>query len=492
MFSLQNLLQKESPGRLAVGLVALLALLHLLVIGRFALSVDEAHYALYGLMPDWSYFDHPPMVGWLQAVIVPLASGEFFLRLWPLLLSIVASFLLYRLTRELFPEAPAWYGLVSVTLLQSAIIFQLISMALVPDGPLLVFGLAGSLFLYRAINHNRWRDWLLLGLMFGLAGLSKYTAITLVVTALVYIALERRWTLLAGPRPWVAMLLAVLVITPVLYWNATHDWLSFKYQLGHGAPDRSWDWLRFARAQLAQVFAYAPGIFIFGIAALWTGLRSRAEPGVRFSIALALPILLLFGWGSGFEMTLPHWTVLAWAGLAPLTAWWLAPRWSRRWVRVTAYFTGGYSVVLILLLHSQLFSPWLPFEEHRHPLGDLYGWEEATEHALELSYSMSQALDEVPPLMVGNWSLASRVAWYARPTPVLVADNRFDQFDLWYGAPKPGSEGLLIVPDNYHGRPKVSGEAHFRLCTQLDTLVVRQGPTPVHTFYYYRCQGYHD
>ena len=39
---------------------------HLLLAFAFHLSPDETHYALYAVNIDWSYFDHPPMAGWLQ------------------------------------------------------------------------------------------------------------------------------------------------------------------------------------------------------------------------------------------------------------------------------------------------------------------------------------------------------------------------------------------------------------------------------------------
>jgi len=60
------------PGKEHLPLVALLtgfAILRLLVIPTFGLGVDEAHYVLYGRFLDLSYFDHPPLVGWVQAAL---------------------------------------------------------------------------------------------------------------------------------------------------------------------------------------------------------------------------------------------------------------------------------------------------------------------------------------------------------------------------------------------------------------------------------------
>ena len=43
-----------------------LVLVHLVWGAVMGLSVDEAHYLLYAAHPDWSYFDHPPLVGWVH------------------------------------------------------------------------------------------------------------------------------------------------------------------------------------------------------------------------------------------------------------------------------------------------------------------------------------------------------------------------------------------------------------------------------------------
>ena len=53
----------RAPARAAAILVLALLLAQLCLAGRVGLTTDEAHYALYGLHLDWSYFDHPPLVG---------------------------------------------------------------------------------------------------------------------------------------------------------------------------------------------------------------------------------------------------------------------------------------------------------------------------------------------------------------------------------------------------------------------------------------------
>ncbi len=479
--------QAERALQATWALVAGITLLHLLVAPGIGLSVDEAHYALYGLHLDWSYFDHPPMVGWLQALILPFSQTDFALRLIPITLSAAASLVLYQLARELFPDQSPWLGFVAVVLLQGGIIIQLLALAMVPDGPLLLFGLLAIRYLRRALNHNGLRDWLLSGLFLGLAGLSKYTAITLAVGALLALVAGKQWRRLLSPGLWLAVGTGVLLILPVLWWNHIHDWISFNYQLQHGTKGSHWSVGRFLLSQAGQLLAYTPALYLFGWVALIQGLREYRHPGVRDTLCFALPVLLLFGWNGGFYATLPHWTALGWAIAAPLTARWMLQRWQQRPVRITVWLSAIYSGLLILVVYSQLLVPWIPFQPNNHPLRDLYGWEQAAQRAEQLRRQMPDSASNPAQIFVENWTYASRIAWYARPTPVQVLDQRFDQFDLWFGSPQKGTRGILVTPSYYRGKP---GSRFFVRCTELEPLPVLLNGKPAVTFRYFSCEDY--
>ena len=58
-------------------------ILRAFVAGFIELGNDEVYYWTYAKFPDWSHFDHPPMVGWvIQLFTLNLRfDHEFFLRL---------------------------------------------------------------------------------------------------------------------------------------------------------------------------------------------------------------------------------------------------------------------------------------------------------------------------------------------------------------------------------------------------------------------------
>lgn len=459
-----------------------------MVAGQVELSGDEAHYALYGANLDWSYFDHPPLVGWLNAIVLYFSQSNFALRVLPILMFAGANLVIYRLAIDLFPESNPWIGFISVAILQSGVLFQITSLAMIPETPLLVFSLLAMLSFWKAIQNNSITQWMFVGLFFGLAGLSKYTAVTLVITALLFVHFSRQWKIIRMPGPWIAFLISFALILPVLYWNAVHDWISFKYQLGHGFHKPEWTAGRFFITQLAQFAVYSPGIYILGFWALISGFRQWHHPGIKLILAFTLPVFILFGWGGGYEESLPHWTSLAWAGLSPLTAHWLMINWKKPWVKTVAWLSGFYSLILILFIHSLLFYPWLSLPEDKNILRDVYGWRDAAEKASSLKKEMAKSPGDKPVTMVNNWSLASHLAWYSYPEPLIVSDTRVDQFDYWYGGPENIQRGIMVVPSYFKHKQNI--KTKFHQCEQIDSLAVKHhGHTQV-TYYFYECYRY--
>ena len=476
--------------RATAWLVAAVTLLHLLIAGRVGLGTDEAHYALYGLHLDWSYFDHPPMVGWLQALVLPFSQTDLALRLMPMALLAASSAVLYRLTRVAFPDESPWLGFVSVALLQSGFAFNAMGVLMLPEDPLLLFGLLAILTLHGAVEKPTLGRWSAFGLSMGLLGLSKYTAILLLPGVALYLTWEHRWRLLRAPGPWLAMVIAAILVSPVFIWNAQHQWISIAYQWHHGTAAPHWEAQRLLISQVVQLIAYGPGLYFAGYVAAIQGFRQPTDSGTRLLLSLSLPMLLFFAWNSGHVESLPHWTALGWAGLTPLAARFLWQRRHRRRCQIAAGGALAYSVVLILLVHSLLFTPWLRLADYHNPLAEVIGWNAAAKRAQTLLAQMEKTPGPTPVLFTGYWTEAARLAWYARPTPLVVTDRRIDQFDLWFGSPKNGQRGIYIVSHNSRHDPRTHGPNSFARCKRVDSLDIVVHRRILNTFYYYRCSGY--
>jgi 4-amino-4-deoxy-L-arabinose transferase-like glycosyltransferase len=145
------------------------------------LGNDEVYYWTYALYPDWSHFDHPPMVGffiWLTTLNLHFDS-ELFLRLSSVILGGVNICLVYRIGCKLKNCLTGLYATIFFT--GSVYCFVITGIFIMPDTPQLFFWLLSLMILIhvlpdRQLTARSRQLLLLLGLTIGLAMLSKYTS----------------------------------------------------------------------------------------------------------------------------------------------------------------------------------------------------------------------------------------------------------------------------------------------------------------------------
>ena len=475
--------------------LAALVLLHLVVGAALGLSVDEAHYLLYALHPALSYFDHPPLVGWLQWPLVNLGAPVWLLRLLPGLVWVATVLSAYRLALRLSAAnaapQPGAAGLWTLAVLALAPLLHVLGLGLLPDTLLMLWGILIMGQTWRLMQQDALQArgaWLLWGLLLGLAGLSKYTAI--------FLALASAWCLLAAhglrvlrvPWAWLGLLLALLLVAPVALWNAQHDWISFRYQASHGAGG-AWEALHLLRFALVQLLAFGPLL-------LW-GLRKSGRGGVlRAFFWIPLVVLALL---SGGGSSLPHWTAPAWVALSPFAGLALARyayahgdsrRQGRRarWLGVLVALQASACAALMGLMLSA-GAPFFPQSLRTtavgaNPFADLHGWDDAGARARALARAQGLA-----SVSVQNWTLASRLGWYAQPLAVHVLAPGTDQFSLWAGDLPVGADTLLVDWSHLSFELPLAPQG-FARCDVLDTLDVRHGSAPLARFRFYACRGW--
>jgi len=477
------------------------SLLHFSLGWVLGLSGDEAHYALYGAHPALSYYDHPPLVGWLQWPLVALDAPEGLLRLLPEALWVLTALFIHDTARRLHgllvPAAgtAAAAGLWAVAAYSLAPVLHVLGIGLLPDTLLMFFTAAilwQTLRLLDEVEAQRLPEWLLLGALLGLAGLSKYTAIFAAVPVLGCLLSTHGWRLLRRAGPWIALLLALVLVLPVFVWNAQHDWISFAYQLRHGAGSQ-WQAGQVAAFLVVQALLYP--LLVWGV----FGLRHQVLGGLELDRAqiwllafFALPFAVL-AYLSGGGSSLPHWTAPAWTALAPFAGLGLAALWAsgrRALIGTLAALQALFTVVLYVLM-LLAGPPWLGAAEPGstepetlNPFTDFYGWDEAGERAQQLARE-----HHITRLAVQNWTLASRLAWYARPLPVHVLAPGFDQFSLWTGALPTGSSAILMDWSQMAYQLPV-GEGLFERCEPAEGLAVQHAGRPVARFRFFLCHGW--
>ena len=493
-------MRHQSPSSWAVICVFIAAAVHLALGFSIEFSVDEAHYALYAQHLAWSYFDHPPLVGWIQWPLVALTSSEGVIRIIPELLWIISCYLVYRATvqvHHLIQGRNAGYltsalpsanlcGLFAVLVVIAAPMLHILAIGLLPDTLLAPLSLGLMLMALRWLSEDQFSlsDWILTGVLLGLAGLSKYTA-AFTAFALLFVFLsapKKSWITKTGF--WLAAITALLLIAPVLYWNWSNDWISFKYQLAHGGGGE-WLWRRLAGYVGIQILVFGP-LFICGCIVFLKDCLHGSKLSLLallgfFFIPFAIFTSLSGGGG------LPHWTSPAWFCLAPFAGVGLAKSWAtqhRKWIRILFFI----QIALCCIGFGYVLSGGISSAAVKsNPIADLYGWKVAGEKAAALANATN-----ANGIAVQNWTLGSRAAWYASPTPVFVLDQRQDQFDLWFGDLPDGANVLLVNWSGMSYPAPVGNKLAFEACEPLDSLEIMRFGRVLSKFDFSLCRNWQD
>ena len=391
---------------------------------RFALAaslglgIDEAYTVATSRNVDWSYFDHPPLAWWLSAASTKLLGSQSALtaRLPFIALSAATSALIYLLTSRLFDAKSGFYAALLMTLAPALGVTD--GTFVLPDGPLLVALALGALCLLPLLEREKGASglfWLAGGFCAGLAMLSKYHGIFLILGAGLFVLTSpkhRFW--LASPWPYLGACLALVMFMPVLIWNAHHDWASFQFQGGRALTSHFRPWMMLV-AVGGQALFLTPWIWGPVIASAVTALRTGPqEPRSWFLLCLAAGPILTF-------TLLPlingapglfHWSMPGYLMLVPLLGRAIARRLEHahrathiwlRWSMIATPALLGIVIALALLPWPGL--PWSKPGQSDDPLIETLEWSN-----LRMALGSSEDMNSKTYFIAGErWHEAGRI-----------------------------------------------------------------------------------
>jgi len=316
----------RSPEQIAVALIAASLILRTVLALTLGLSADESYgiSVAHDLLP--AYFDHAPLSYWIIHAFLPVLGDGRALRLPFVLMFAGTAWLLFLQTRQLFgARAGAW----AVLALSLSGFFTLASGWALPDGPLLLCLMAAAHTLSRGffpesyrVPPSPWRTWLTAGLWLGLAGLSKYHAVLVVVGLLVFVmSSPQRRRLLRHPAPWAGAALALAMLMPIVIWNAQHHWASFAFQSARALNDGSFPKTDQFLQNIGGQFLYVlPWVLVPMLIAIAGAVRGGPRAARSwFCLCLGLPAVLFFTVAALWAGRIfPHWEMPGWLLLFPL------------------------------------------------------------------------------------------------------------------------------------------------------------------------------
>ncbi|MDI6782888.1 MAG: glycosyltransferase family 39 protein, partial [bacterium] len=200
--------------------------------GWLNLSPEEAQYWNWSRHLDWSYYSKGPLLAYLIYLVTKLAGNTAFaVRLGAVVISFLLTYLTYFFARQMF--ASKRLGFFSAVIMNVIPLFSAGAVLMTTDIPLQLFWAVTVFCIYLAMARKKSWGWYLAGIAFGLGILSKYTMGILVPSLLIFFwfAKEQRiW--LKKKEPYLSLFIAVIVCSPVIYWNYAYDWISVRHVFG--------------------------------------------------------------------------------------------------------------------------------------------------------------------------------------------------------------------------------------------------------------------
>jgi hypothetical protein len=374
-----------------IALIAAMTAMRVIYACVIDLRTDEAYYWTWSKENVLSFLDHPPMIAWfIRFGTAIFGDTNFGVRFAGILAMLVTQLLLADIVRRVTRDVRAI--MLAVLLPEAALYYGLLMAKVSPDVALIPFAVAMLWSLVRLAESGNARWWLAAGLFAGLALLSKFTAVMLVPAVVAFMLApdwRRRW--LTSPEPWLAALIAVAVFSPVLVWNAEHDWASFRFQSVRAIATHELS-LRtvgeFLALQFGLVgFVLLPVVLSGVTLTAWRGYRSRDPVQILLSTCVLVPFCYFF-WKSLSLRIGDTWPMFLWPAGFAATAINLAmlPRENRSswmirstnaWANI-AVVTGIAYVVLVFLYYTII--PW-NFIGGIDPIGGEAGYQEIADHA---------------------------------------------------------------------------------------------------------------
>src|SRR6267378_2361616 len=402
------------------------------VADRYGWHRDELYYLASSRHLALGYVDYPPITPLLAKLDQAIFPGSLpALRLLTVLAGAAVIIVAALIARELGANRLAQLlaglaVLISPMYVGANILFQTVSF------DQLVWAVACLLFV-RLLRGSDRKEWLLLGLVFGIGLETKYTVIGLGIAILVgLLATQARWHL-ASPWPWLGFVIAMLFLVPNLTWQVWHNWDSVAYTVEHrGATDGP---IAYVLQQLLLAGPQLLPIIVMGVWWLWRDERLRAA-----AVTIIAVELFFFLAGGKAYYPAPIYPLAYAAGCV-----WFVEVVRQPWIRRVAV-AGAVALTLLLL---PIGLPILPAKvmadsgiwKARKDFADMVGWPDLVEQVTSVYERLPLSDRGSVMILASNYGEAGALDFYGHGLPTVVSAH----LTYYYWAPAHMSPSTVIV-----------------------------------------------
>ena len=402
------------------------------VADRYGWHRDELYYLASSRHLALGYVDYPPITPLLARADQAIFPGSLpALRLLTILAGACVIIVTALIARELGANrlAQVLAGLavlISPMYVGANILFQTVSF------DQLVWAVTCLLFV-RLLRGSDPKEWLLLGLVFGIGLETKYTVIGLGVAIVIGLLATNQRQLLASRWPWLGFGFALVLFVPNLAWQAGHHWDSLLYTIGHrGATDGP---IAYWVQQFLLMGPQLIPLIVGGAWWLW-----RREPFRAAAVTIVAVELFFFLVGGKAYYPAPIYALAYAAGCV-----WLVEAVRQPWIRRVAVAVAvAITVVLLpiglpILPAKTMADSWV--WKARKDFADMYGWPDLVEQVTTVYQQLPLGDRSAVVILASNYGEAGALDFYGHGLPPVVSPH----LTYYYWAPAHMTPSTVIV-----------------------------------------------
>jgi hypothetical protein len=325
--------------------------------------------------------------------------------------------------------------------------------------------------------------WYAFGTAIGIGTMTKFSILMLPCCLILILLFMRHGRRILNSWPfWGGLLLFLIIFSPILIWNAKHNWVALYHEQGHllnvgekgGWQENIGDLITFLGGQW---LAFSPIVSVVLFRALVDSPYSNQQ---RLLLAISLSVLAFFTTKALITKVQLNWPAPAYIGLLVLFAGKIdgLPAIWRRLVVL-----GMASSVALMIV--TIFPTLVGIPPAKAPFKDLYLWGEPIRKVAYQAGSINF-------LMVPSYHLAGELAFYwpeSLPVYPVAENRRFSQYDLWPGIEQQiGHTGVYVATER--SLPERLKEAFIGCQILPPVLAISANGQILRTLYSWRCENY--
>ncbi len=456
---------------LIAALAAAKFILHLIFNGGYGYFRDELYYMVCGENLAWGYVDQAPLIALVARVTRALLGDSLVaLRFFPALAGAGIVVLTALITRELGGGRRAMVlaclGMIAAPVYLSYA-YLLTMNAFEP-----LFWMGAVYLLIRIIKGGDARLWLAMGATIGLGLENKHSMAFFGAALAAALLLTPERKLLRSPWPWLGVLVAFLVASPNLIWQAQHDWPTWELlnNVKNSSKNIVVGPVEYFGQQILLMNPLEFPLWFGGL--LWLLLAAKARPFRSLAWTYVAAFVIFVALKGKHYYLAPSYPMLVAAGGVLLED--LVERLRRPWIAATyaAFFVAGGALLAPLALpilppeqlpaYMQAIHVESPRTERSHTaalpqtFADQFGWQEMADSVAEVYRSLPPEEQRAARIFGQNYGEAGAIDILGRRHGLPPAISGHQNYYFW--GPRGASRDVVIVLDDNPGTlPEICG-----------------------------------